>query len=658
MTNDFKKKLLNYLVGNLKEETGSNIPSIYSVVERDNNLVNFIKQYYPSLTDNGWFIKTLINRGDYIILWCNDYDNNVWKKSFVVVTNKDYVPLHYIDTYASGTPLGNLYLLNTNDSDSGNIIGVETIFDSSGNVINKRISIINDFTLSNFQIRLLSSFNIPKYNNNNLQIAQLTKNPNSGRYFLIYYYSDSNGNYSGGALEFVNNVGSENEWNFYPYTGALNIYWFGDTKGVPSWNEDTLEYKIFCDYSITMDSQGNTAEIAILKQSVVNDTKTTIVDRTIKLPSECKNVGQIDGKVIKGNFALVSTSTTSSDQTNTKYVIQFNLNDGSSKIWYSKDDYVDISLPGKGNFEVSYDEFHLLTLKGQFYFFRLFVYERFENFKVAEYYSNNLYLNQIFNDNIYEFAIKNFDQQDSYIRLIHKSNIYNLNEFVLFLPNYILKIKQIFNQSNYNGLSYENINSLLPNSGILYDENDDVIFARNLYNKTISDRVTQSTIEIPNNYLNNVTIARQDLISETNSIMVSNNNTIMKNIYETLFINFINTLQMINKNDINNPILNPTGAIRLNQSISQVQDYTSQKISKAKVNYADNSNEIIPISFIQIGSVMRTEFTIYNSKGIINIELISEDEKTTYNIITGDFELNKTYTVSQDVTVEGLIIGG
>ena len=199
---------------------------------------------------------------------------------------------------------------------------------------------------------------------------------------------------------------------------------------------------------------------------------------------------------------------------------------------------------------------------------------------------------------------------------------------------------------------------MIPKSSILYDENNNVIFARNLYNKTISDRVTQSTIEIPNNYLNDVMIARQDLISETNSIMVDNNNIITKNMYETLFINFINTLQMINKNDLNNPILNPTGAIRLNQSISQVQDYTSQKISKARINYADNSNEIIPISFIPVGSVMRTEFTIYNSKGIIDIELISEDEKTTYNTITGDFELDKTYTVSQDVTVDGLIIGG
>ena len=64
MTNDFKENLLNYFVGNLKEETGSNIPSIYSVVERDNNLVDFIKKYYPSLRDHGWSISTLINRGD------------------------------------------------------------------------------------------------------------------------------------------------------------------------------------------------------------------------------------------------------------------------------------------------------------------------------------------------------------------------------------------------------------------------------------------------------------------------------------------------------------------------------------------------------------------------------------------------------------------
>ena len=249
-------------------------------------------------------------------------------------------------------------------------------------------------------------------------------------------------------------------------------------------------------------------------------------------------------------------------------------------------------------------------------------------------------------------------------RALYIANVYNMLQVYIYPINprpatwQLYNILEIYNSNNYNGQNYTNINSMIPNSSILYDENDDVIFARNLYNKTISDRVTQSTIEIPNNYLNDVMIAKQDLISETNSIMVDNNNTITKNIYETLFINFINTLQMINKNDLNNPILNPTGAIRLNQSISQVQDYTSQKISKAKINYADNSNKIIPISFIQVGSVMRTEFTIYNSKGIINIELISEDEKTTYNTITGDFELNKTYTVSQDVTVDGLIIGG
>ena len=195
---------------------------------------------------------------------------------------------------------------------------------------------------------------------------------------------------------------------------------------------------------------------------------------------------------------------------------------------------------------------------------------------------------------------------------------------------------------------------MIPNSGILYDDNNDVIFARNLYNKTVNDRVTQSTIEIPNNYLNDKMIAKQDLISETNSIMVEKENIITKNVYETVYLNFINTLQMINNNDTNNPILNPVGATRLNESISEVQDYDNQKISKAKINYQDGTNSIIPIAFTQVENAMRTNFTIYVNKGIINIELISQDEDTVYNTITSEFELNKTYIISQDLTVSGV----
>ena len=195
---------------------------------------------------------------------------------------------------------------------------------------------------------------------------------------------------------------------------------------------------------------------------------------------------------------------------------------------------------------------------------------------------------------------------------------------------------------------------MIPNSGILYDDNNDVIFARNLYNKTVNDRVTQSTIEIPNNYLNDKMIAKQDLISETNSIMVDKSNVITKNIYETVYLNFINTLQMINNNNTNNPILNPVGATRLNESISEIQDYDNQKMSKAKINYQDGTNSIIPIAFSQVENAMRTNFTIYLNKGIINIELLSQDEDTVYNTITSEFELNKTYIISQDLTVSGV----
>ena len=58
-----------------------------------------------------------------------------------------------------------------------------------------------------------------------------------------------------------------------------------------------------------------------------------------------------------------------------------------------------------------------------------------------------------------------------------------------------------------------------------------------------------------------------------------NNDTtsIEKNIYEQLYINFINILSVIDKNNTIQT-LNPTGASRINNSISNLMDYDDSKI--------------------------------------------------------------------------------
>ena len=232
---------------------------------------------------------------------------------------------------------------------------------------------------------------------------------------------------------------------------------------------------------------------------------------------------------------------------------------------------------------------------------------------------------------------------------------YNLINYYIPYSSYekFYTCQQVFNQFNYNGLEYENINSLIPEYSNLYDEKGNIIFSRNLYNLSINGNTTISTIEIPNAMLNNTTIVEQNLLSETNTLMNNNVNNITKNIYEVLDINFFNTLVMKNSNNPNNEILNNLGATRLNQSISSTNDYTDTIANKIRINYQDGTSIIQNIGTPTITNNVATyTITIYVPKAITNIEIISNDENTSYQTIVGTFGIGKYYTLTQDVRVE------
>jgi hypothetical protein len=245
---------------------------------------------------------------------------------------------------------------------------------------------------------------------------------------------------------------------------------------------------------------------------------------------------------------------------------------------------------------------------------------------------------------------------------IYASNNYNLYKIYAF-NNYDSasgthdEITLVYNANNYNGLPYKNINGLVPNSSILYNEDGEIIFARNLYNKIVSGQNTTSTVQIPNTLLNDATIAQKSLIGQTNLELTNDNVSLTKNIYETVDLNFSNTLIMRNDNDENNKILNPTGSARLNNSVSQTTDYDDAKATKLKINYADDTNQIIklnPIAQITIltDTKARYSFSIYVQKEIDNIQIISFDENTVYQTINNlNLTVGKTYNITQDVEV-------
>ena len=75
-------------------------------------------------------------------------------------------------------------------------------------------------------------------------------------------------------------------------------------------------------------------------------------------------------------------------------------------------------------------------------------------------------------------------------------------------------------------VDYENINSLVPNSGQLFNQNNIVIFARNLYNRIVNNNTAISTLEVPNDMLNDEIISIEKLMSETNTNLVNANEKI------------------------------------------------------------------------------------------------------------------------------------
>ena len=263
----------------------------------------------------------------------------------------------------------------------------------------------------------------------------------------------------------------------------------------------------------------------------------------------------------------------------------------------------------------------------------------------------NAFVGLMKNDSIYDFESGIYDNDS----IFFVKQTFNLCNLYIQDGDIAHIVQTIYNPNNYNGVSYNDVDCMIPKSGILYDESEVVIFARNLYNKTVNNNTTISTIEVPNTYLNDTNIAKQNLLSNTNKLLNSNNQNISKNIYETLNINFANTLVIKNSNNPLNEIINLQGASRLNSSISSFADYEETKGTKYKVNYSNGNSNVFNIDNIDyLGNMAILEFNVYVGSAISNIQIISNDETTIYQEIDTSnlsLEIGKYYNFKQNVEI-------
>lgn len=606
MTEDYKSKLLSWLTGNYNITSGSNIPQFKEPITLNitNDITTFLTNEFP----DGYTLTASINNIYF------GYDTN--NKGFALITDK-FNAIQIIKQYIDGTDLG--VYKGVGVGDDGNYFGIETI-----NGVNKFV-LLNNIkaklpTQENYQIVKREVYDIPNntHLSNFIVITGIKKSPASARYLVCgsydYNYIDS---------LFATQIVISNDATYTDYTYIPSNPYFG-YDFIANWdNNNNLSLSIVgIEYG---------ANILFGLYELDNG---SIVRHQLGSAISGLYTGSI--AITDTNDIYIATSV-SSGGSNTYSIYKVDTSNYSLNSIYSKNG---VSLSGPDTTSI------ILKRINQELFYMLYTN------KDATPTKQIYYVGKVIGSNVYEYELGEYNPTTPEFAMQKEFNLY---DYYVKISNNVYDIKQIYNSLNYNGLPYTALNSMIPNSINLYDDDGFVIFARNLYNRIVNANTTTSTIEIPNIYLNDIIIELKELISETNNVMTTDNKQIETNIYEQLLINFINTINMENQNDLNNIIVNDTGASRINNSVSNLKDYSNAKATKYRVHYQNNTSAVYNMSWTSIGNYYKGNMSISNDANnpVTSIDIISNDETTIYQTIdcTG-LDTDKMYSVTQDVYID------
>lgn len=614
MEQSFKNNVLAYLLGQLDIETPtSQTPTFINAGSQTNNF----KQQMEAKFGENYIIRgiTQSSTSEITVLYGNDTGDN---NSFIVLLNKTGNIIQIITEYANGDSLNSFIDIKVNSED-GTFYGIT----SGGTFV-----MLNNFTVklptqNEYQINVRYTY--PVSMQNDTTVVGIKKSTQSATY-IIYgnqTYSYMQNPYTKPTATLLKvNVGQENEQTQFTSTSSttgtnVNVY---DATIVEE--GDNLSFTLRCIADIVGTASSYTELIGVYTDKV---TTPMTVGRNIELYGAANS--NLVMKSIGQNIYIGYNDNIKWHQ----YLLDY-INDETTNV--ASNIYQQPCTSVNGGYS--------LLIQNNILFFLLNQYNGTD-------YTN--YVGTVYNNNAYAYEVGNFANES----LLFGNSVFNLCNFYVQNENTSYNVQTIFNPINYNGASYTDINSMIPNSGTLTGQNDEILFARNLYNKTVTNNTTTSVIEVPNTYLNDVTITEQNLFSETNSLLNNNIQTINKNIYETLNINFINTLNMINQNIPANPIINTPGASRLNNSVSATTDYNNAQMGKYKINYADGQSVTLPINEVTYtGNTGSVSFIIYVGNPINNIQLISNDEQTIYqqiDVSSLNLEVGNFYQLNQQVKI-------
>lgn len=594
-----KDKILDYITNNVNTTSGLNEPIFTNNKNININLQSVILTKLSTL-ESAVSINIIDcitdNDSQNIVFYGTYLDNNSNTYGFVYLTDKDLNELQMITTFSTGTKLFPIRCLNQDENGLFYGLSYDSIFD-----INVRVLLLNNIFVKigqNYQVILRQSYlvdNAQYYSFDNTfttfqhQVKKtIMKVPEEATYFILC--QDSNNETY--VIRFTINVGSTNDWVYTAIGIAGNVF-----DALIEKTESSTKYYYFC--------QGINNYTEYL---VENDVLSTITNY---------NVGYV-----LSSICALSTSA------------KYGIGTKNSNLEIIKIDPSPTVIYTTANVTNTHISMNII-----------------KNIPCVEINTfvnsspNDITIGIINNNSIFLSDTMTWTGGAIFFPVMS----YNLLNIYVNTNNVITKFNIDYNPLNYNGLEYVSYNQTVPSKGRLY-ANNELVFARNLYNTTLLNSTTTSTLQIPNTLLNNINITKEDLIGETGSILITSNTNFSKNIYETLFINFINNIGVIDE-DTNTTYPLAANYINQNINIGTQQNCEDSFVGKVQIVY---SNQTLTQNLIwtYVTDHYETTFTIDAVEEVPQLTFMSNDLSVIYLNKTLDVAIGDFYIINQKLRIE------
>lgn len=599
MTEAYKKNILKYVVNNVTEQTGTNMPLFNEGTTINKSAINDIKNKlnaYQIVYSNYIFdpsSQLLMYYGSYKMTQDDDL-----KYGYVYIVDTDLNEVKMITNYASG---GSLFpMIDVQQAEDG------TYYALSYSQGIARVLLLNNLFAKQpngeYQIVLRASYLIPNSENYKFidhttffyqPLPLIKKNPENPTYYIV---GEQKSNDNIDIIQFTINVGTENEWLIKPLNSTLY-----------SWDILIEKDKL---HVLGVDND------SIFKEFEISENVKVV--KSISL-------GNVDVEI----------------------VVAKNLNE----VYYVATNYDSYTI-----------DFYKITNSSKIYLFQVFNTHLNVVFNVEK--ANGIIIMKKVSNStgIANIGILQDDEpyfsgdinvvQSRWFYVVYNYNLLNLYMDTSNADYSVASTKKMsldYNPLNYNGNDYSNYNQTIPRKARLY-VGTKMLFARNLYNRTLNGNTATSSLQIPNTLLNDVTINVENLISETDSLINNKSLSITKNIYETVYVNFINTINVIDE-DTNTTYQNAANYINLNINTGTKQNCDLSYVGKVAIKYSDKTI-IQNISWVYNDEHYETSFTIDCTQGVPTIDFMSNDETTIYITKELDVNVGSYYVVEQKIRIE------